>query len=233
MKLHFTLRIIIREGDGQTKRTNQTLEQYIQVLFQLPAGQLVRPPSTGQVCIINNTPSADPRESPRSSPTRGYHPNLTVHPELDLASSRAHEFVTDLDELHHHLRENMAAAATPIPGAWPMPASTRAPAFPIGSQAYVKVQFFRTTRPSKKLADKFLGALRGSLRSWAPTRSTLRLLDSLRAVHPVFHVSMLEPVTPNAIPDRVQPPPPPGYVDDEPEFEIAEVLDSKVDNRSS
>jgi len=41
---------------------------------------------------------------------------------------------------------------------------------------------------------------------------------------------MLEPATPNVIPDQVQPPPPPVYVDDEPEFKIAEVLDSKVDN---
>ena len=29
--------------------------------------------------------------------------------------------------------------------------------FLIGSWAYVKVQFFHTTRPSKKLTDKFLG----------------------------------------------------------------------------
>ena len=42
---------------------------------------------------------------------------------------------------------------------------------------------------------------------------------------------MLEPATTNVIPNWIQPPPPPIYVDDELEFEIAEVLDSKVDNR--
>ena len=57
---------------------------------------------------------------------------------------------------------------------------------------------------------------------------TLCLPDSLHTVHPVFHISMLEPATLNMIPDRVQPPPPPGFVDGEPEFEIAEVLDSKM-----
>ena len=46
----------------------------------------------------------------------------------------------------------------------------------------------------------------------------------------MFHVSMLEPATLNAIPDRVQPPPPPIFVDGEPEYEITEVLDSKMDN---
>jgi len=42
---------------------------------------------------------------------------------------------------------------------------------------------------------------------------------------------MLEPVTPNPIPDCVQPPPLPITVDDEPKFEISEILDSKIDNR--
>jgi len=51
----------------------------------------------------------------------------------------------------------------------------------------------------------------------------------MRAVHPVFHVSPLEPAIPNTIPDRVQPPPPPVEVDGKPELEISEILDSKVD----
>jgi hypothetical protein len=42
---------------------------------------------------------------------------------------------------------------------------------------------------------------------------------------------MLEPATPNTIPNRIQPPPPPVIVDGEQEFEIAAVLDSKIDNR--
>ena len=60
---------------------------------------------------------------------------------------------------------------------------------------------------------------------------TLRLPDSMRAVHLVFHISMLEPASPNTIPNHIQPPPPPVIVDGEPEFEISEVLDSKIDNR--
>ena len=42
---------------------------------------------------------------------------------------------------------------------------------------------------------------------------------------------MLEPATPSMIPDPVQPPPLPVFLDGEPEFEIAEILDSKVDQR--
>ena len=53
----------------------------------------------------------------------------------------------------------------------------------------------------------------------------------MKAVHPVFHVSQLEPAIPNTIPNRVQPPPPPVEIEGEPEYEIAEILDSKIDRR--
>ena len=87
---------------------------------------------------------------------KGYHPNLTVHPECDLASAHARNFVTDLDELHQELREHILDAQR----RYQLSADSRrllAPEFKIGSQAFVKAQFFRTTRPSKKLSEKFLG----------------------------------------------------------------------------
>ena len=48
-------------------------------------------------------------------------------------------------------------------------------------------------------------------------------------MHLVFHVSQLEPAIPNTIPNHVQPPPLPVEIEGEPEYEIAEILDSKID----
>ena len=42
---------------------------------------------------------------------------------------------------------------------------------------------------------------------------------------------MLEPATPNTIPLRTQPPPPPVEIDGEEEYEISEILDSKIDRQ--
>ena len=105
-----------------------------------------------------------------------------------------------------------------------------APEFKIGSHTFVKVQFFHMTRPSKKLSEKYLGPYEIIARPSSHS-VTLRLPDRLRAVHPVFHISMLEPAVLNTIPDRVQPPLPPIMVDNEPEFEISEILDTKINNR--
>jgi Chromo (CHRromatin Organisation MOdifier) domain len=53
----------------------------------------------------------------------------------------------------------------------------------------------------------------------------------MHTVHLVFHVSTPKPATPNTIPNREQPLPPPVIIDGEPEYEISEILNSKLDKR--
>jgi len=53
----------------------------------------------------------------------------------------------------------------------------------------------------------------------------------MRAVHPVFHVSMLEPATPNTFQQHSEPPPAPVIIDGEPEYEISKIVDSKIDHQ--
>ena len=94
----------------------------------------------------------------------------------------------------------------------------------------MEAKFFRTTRPAKKLSEKNLGPY--EIISQVGSHSfALRLPEALRAVHPVFHVSMLEPAASSSIPNRTEEPPPPVEVDSEIEYEIAEILDTKLDRR--
>jgi len=51
-----------------------------------------------------------PPEYPHSLPTKATTPNITVHPECELASQRAREYVVDLDELHTTLCTQLAEA---------------------------------------------------------------------------------------------------------------------------
>src|SRR6202035_6006731 len=87
-----------------------------------------------------------------------------------------------------------------------------------------------TTRPLKKLLEKNFGPFK-IIAQVGPASFTLRLPEHMKAVHPVFHVSQLELSTPNMIPNRIQPPPPPVEVDDNIEYEIAEILNPKLDQQ--
>jgi len=201
MHLHFTSGYH-PEGDGQTEQFNQTLEQYLRVYCNyqqdnwadlLPLAEFT----------YNNTPSATTGVSPFFA-NKGYHPNISVYPERDMTSAWARDYAIDLELLHQYLREEMAKAQLCYQG----PADAkRTPAldFKVGDQVYVKAKYFWSTQPSKKLSEKNLGpytiiAQVGSL------SFTLHLPDSMCAVHPVFHVSQLEPAIPNTIPDRIQSP---------------------------
>ena len=88
---------------------------------------------------------------------------------------------------------------------------------------------FSTTRPSSKLDVRRLGpfAIIGSVGSSA---YRLELPPSMH-IHPVFHVSLLEPHVPNTFPGRVVEVPLPIQVDGLPEFEVNSILDSRIRRR--
>src|ERR1700733_2825121 len=104
------------------------------------------------------------------------------------------------------------------------------PDFHIGQNVFVSAEHIRTTRPAKKLSEEYLGPFE-IIAKPGTHLFTLRLPEHLRTIHPVFHVSQLEPETRNQIPNREQPVPPPVVIDDELEYEVAEILDSNIDNR--
>jgi hypothetical protein len=50
-------------------------------------------------------------------------------------------------------------------------------------------------------------------------------------VHPVFHVSLLEPVRGDPMPGQRLPPPEPVIIDREPEYEVEDVVNSRIFRR--
>ena len=84
----------------------------------------------------------------------------------------------------------------------------------------------KTTRPCNKLDYQRLGPY---LITKQINEVPFQLdLPPYICLHPVFHVSRLEPYASNSIPYRVVPPPPPIELDEGPEYEVKAILDSKV-----
>ena len=88
------------EADGQTEQANQTLEWNIYCSYQQD--------NWSQLLLLtefayNNAPNASTGITPFFA-NKGYHPNITIYPEYDLASLKARELAVNLDELHSVLK---------------------------------------------------------------------------------------------------------------------------------
>ena len=226
MRLHFTSGYHPK-GDGQTECTYQTLEQYLHVYCNYQQDNWSKLLPLVEFAY-NNAPSATTGVSLFFA-NKGYHLNITVHPKYDIASSRAHNFAIDLNKLQSTLKAKISTAQQRYQKSADARCSPT-PDFKVDDKVFVKAQFFRTTWPSKKLSKKYLGPY--EIISQPGTLSfTLRLPESMRSVHPVFHVSMLEPTTSNTFSERIQPAPAPVIIDGEPEYEISRIVDSKIDRQ--
>jgi len=128
MQLHFTSGYHL-EGDRQTKCMNRTLEQYLHAYCNYQQDNWSKLLPLAEFAY-NNALNATTGVSPFFA-NKGYHLNITVHPKRNIASSRACDFAIDLDELQSTLK--------------------------VGDKVFIKAQFFRTTQPSKKLSEKYLG----------------------------------------------------------------------------
>ena len=142
------------EGDGQTECANQTLEQYLRIYcnYQQDNWSELLPLAEFS---YNNAPSTTTGISPFFT-NKEYHPNFSIYSDHELTSFSTKSYITDLDELHDFLRLEMLEVQKHYQG----PADTKqspAPDFKVGDQVYLKVKYFCSTRPSKKLSEKYLG----------------------------------------------------------------------------
>ena len=104
MRLHFTSDYH-SEANGQAEWTNQMLEQYLHIYCNYQQDNWSELLLLAEFAY-NNALSATTGVSPFFA-NKGYHPNLSVYPEWDIASSHACNFIIDLDKLQGILKEEI------------------------------------------------------------------------------------------------------------------------------
>ena len=107
MRLHFTSGYHL-EANGQVEQTNQTLEQYLHVYYNYQQNNWSELLALAEFAY-NNAPSTTTSVSPFFT-NKGYHFNLSVYPECEIASSCACDFVLNLDKLQNMLKEEITKA---------------------------------------------------------------------------------------------------------------------------
>ena len=212
------------QTDGQTERVNATMEQYLRAYCNYQQDNWAELLTTAEFCY-NNTVSSTTKQTPFFA-NYGYHPNNDIaHSKQNTKPTpEVHEYITRLTELQETLRHEIRYAQE----TQSKQANKRRspdPTLKPGDRVWLQNRNTKTTRPSKKLDYKRLGPFtinkRIGLRAYK-----LNLPPSMK-IHPTFHISLLEPYNNNPIPGHIQPPPPPVIINEQEEYEIEQVLDSK------
>ena len=213
------------ETDGQTERVNQTLEQYLRIYcaYQqndwhewLPLAEF----------SYNNSDHSSTGLSPFMA-NYGYHPSISVVEGIAPSIPGRH-YMTDLDKIHNQLRVTLKASQDRYKH-FADKSRSQAPDFAIGDLVLLNSKNIRTSRPTRKLAERYLGPFK-IIQKIAASAFKLKLPAELSAIHPVFHVSLLELAQPSDIPGRASEPP--GPVDlEEDVFSVKALVDSRNNKR--
>jgi hypothetical protein len=212
------------QTDGQTERTNQTLEQYLCTFVNydqndweewLPLAEFV----------YNNMPSDATGVSPFFA-NKGYHPRLTMSLK-DVPSHAAHLKVAEMKKVNEYLKKelgktNVGYAEQINHKRRPIPEDK----FQIGELVWLDLRNVETKRPTKKLDYKHFGPFR--ITEKISTHAyRLDLPQTMKGIHNVFHINLLTPNPTEYYPQRKPPPAPPIEIENQEEnYEVEKILDS-------
>jgi hypothetical protein len=219
------------QTDGQTERVNQGLEAYLRVYVDyaqddwsewLPMAEFA----------YNNADHSSTGMSP-------FYANYGFHPRLEVSAIEGSDepLTEDFARVYiEDLRKTQAEAAQAISVALKSHKQhydrkrKEAPPYKEGDLVFLSAENIKTTRPSKKLADKQLGPFKIT-EGVSPHAVRLDLPASMGRTHSVFGVNLLEPAKEDTISPRAQDPPQPVITKDTQKWEVEEICDSRKRKR--
>jgi hypothetical protein len=221
------------ETDGQTEAENKEMERYIRTYVSYLQDDWVEWLPLAEFAA-NNAPSETTKVSPFYA-TKGYNPRMSfdIRPAKNEARNpkeveerkRALRLATHLKEVWEQLREQIGLAQTRMER-FADRNRKPAPAYKPKDKVWLSSMNIKTQRPSKKLDHKNLGPFE-VIEKIGATSYRLRLPESMK-IHPVFHSNLLRLDPEDPLPGQTQEPPPPVVIDNEDEFEVEKVLDSRL-----
>ena len=212
------------QTDGQTERVNSVLEQYLRCFINYQQSNWDEYLPIARFAY-NNSKHSSTDTTPFYA-VYGYHPRLSVSlPLTTKDQSPADKRLENIHRLHKEMRFHIATAQEKhaffhdrnvIPG----------PTYNIGDKVWPSSKNIKTQRPTYKLDHKRLGPFK--IIAKIGSRSYKLELPSTMRIHPVFHVNLLEPYKEDKIQDRQAKEIPPIVVDNQHEWEVEQIIDSRI-----
>ena len=214
------------QTDGQTERVNQILEQYLRCTISYQQDDWVDFLPLAEFAY-NNTLHASTKVSPFFA-NYGFHPRFSLSIPASSVNPSAEARARTLQEVHHDLSLELSISSDRYKDQANRLRSAT-PAFAVGDMVWLLRRHIATTRPCSKLDYKRLGPFR-VIERINPVAFRLELPQHF-GIHNVFHASLLERYHSSQIPGRQPSPPPPVVLSSGDEYEVEQILDSRVRRR--
>lgn len=180
------------QTDGQTERVNQTMETYLRIYCNQQQDNWVSLLPIAQIAY-NNKLSEATGATPFFA-NHGRHPNLFTRSfDSNIQTESAISSVDKLKEVHKKSLDNIAKAQSRAIS-YVNKKRKMAPLLREGDKVYLLTKNLRTRRPTKKLDKVKVGPFFIS-KQLSPVNYRLELPKDAK-IHPVFHISLLEPADP-------------------------------------
>ena len=210
------------QTDGQSERTNQDVEQVLRTVINFHQDNWVDWLPVVEFALNNRF-----KKSLKNTPfyvNYGFHPHIGSLPQIDTPIVSVENFVSHIQQVQKDTKKALEQAAEDMKRFYDRHRS-KTPDFQVGQKVLLDNADLALNRPSRKLAERRSGPFK-ILEKIGTHAFKLELPLQWKTVHPVFHVSKLEPYRED--PDNPNfPSPPPDVVEGEPEWEVEKVLDAK------
>ncbi|XP_041419736.1 uncharacterized protein LOC121393946 [Xenopus laevis] len=210
------------QSNGQTERTNQTLEQYLRCFSSflqdnwselLPLAEF----------SYNNALHSSIKQTPFFA-NYGFHPHVLPNLPKGIEVPAVQERLSFLLDNTLRIQQTMAQAQSNFKD-FADRKRRKGSEFRVGDLVWLSTRHIKLPCPSKKLGQRFLGPF-PIIRRVNEVTFKLKLPATYR-IHPVFHVALLKPVVKNTFSGRDHSPPAPVTIEGVEEFEVEAILDSR------
>jgi hypothetical protein len=210
------------QSNGQTERANQEVEQHLRLFTNSRQDDWVTFLPTAEFVLNNRIHSA--HQMTPFEVIYGYQPDFTVPAgpptKFPALNDRLQQLRETRKEAEASLRIQKRTMKQTFEANKPTPHT-----FSPGQQVWLSSKDIHTSHPSRKLTPRQLGPYKVTERT-GPLTYRLQLPPSMHQ-HPVFHVDRLSPWHGNEINGHSPPPPEPIQIDNELEYEVENILDSR------
>jgi hypothetical protein len=214
------------QTDGQTKRVNQVLEQYLRCTINYHQDNWTELLPLAKF-TYNNTIQGSTQQTPFLV-NYGYHPKFDKFNFNKVENPSAREFAIRLSEIYTEMKDKLLETEDRQKNN--IDKSRKAhPVINIGDKVWLLRCNLKTNRPCDKLDFRCLGPFL-VVKQINDIAFCLELPPSMK-IHLVFHISLFELYKESSIPCRSQVPPPPIEIERKEEFEVSEILDSRIIRR--